>query len=52
VDDSFWIALAAGAVLAAGYLLVMRVLYRQSKAADQRVDFTKIKPLEDDERDR
>ena len=41
------LAVAAGLVLV--YLLAMRVLYRQSKDVDKQIDFTKIRPLKDDE---
>jgi hypothetical protein len=48
VTTSLWIVLAAAAVVAV-YLLTMRGLQRQSREVDKRVDFTKIRPLTDDE---
>jgi hypothetical protein len=44
-----WIVLASAAIVVAGYLLVMRVLYLQSREADSHVDLTKIKPLKSDD---
>ena len=51
MNASVWIFLAGAAVVVAGYLLAMRVLYRQSREVDQQIDFTKIKPLKDDDGD-
>jgi hypothetical protein len=42
-----WIAIAFVAVLA--YMLVMRVLARNSKEADRKVDPSKMKPWKDDD---
>jgi len=50
VNAFLWVILAGAAILVAGYLLAMRVLYRQSKNADQQVDLTKLKPWVDDDR--
>jgi hypothetical protein len=51
VNTSVWIFLAGALVVVAGYLLAMRVLYRQSRDVDRQIDFTKIKPLKDDDGD-
>jgi len=51
MNASLWIALAGAVVLVAGYLLAMRVLYRQSRDVDRQIDFTKIRPLKQDDRD-
>jgi hypothetical protein len=48
MDTMEWIALAGG-VAVVGYLLVMRVFFRQSKAVDKTTDYSKIKPLKDDD---
>jgi hypothetical protein len=32
-----------------GYLLVMRIFYRQSRELDKQIDYSKIKKLKDDE---
>jgi hypothetical protein len=49
MNASLWIALSAAVILALGYLFAMRVLYRQSREVDRHVDFTKIRPLKDEE---
>ena len=51
MNGSVWIFLAGSVIVVAGYLLAMRVLYRQSREVDRQVDFTKIKPLKDDDGD-
>ena len=51
MSSSQWVVLAGAVVLVAVYLLAMRVLYRQSRDVDRQIDFTKIKPLKDDDRD-
>jgi len=38
-----------GAILVIGYLLVMRVFFRNSRELDQHVDLTKMKVWKDDE---
>ena len=43
------IALAVGVVVVLGYVLVMRVFFRDSKELDKRIDYTKMKPWKDDE---
>jgi hypothetical protein len=44
-----WIALFVAVVLVLGYVLAMRVLYRQSREVDKQIDFTKIRPLPDED---
>jgi hypothetical protein len=51
VNGTLWIVLAGATAVVAGYLLVMRVLYRQSRDVDRQIDFAKIRPLKDDDRD-
>jgi hypothetical protein len=41
------IAIAAG--LAIGYLVVMRVFFRESKELDKKIDYSKMKEWKDDE---
>jgi low affinity Fe/Cu permease len=36
-------------VLVAGYFIVMRVFFRQSKELDKKIDYGKMKPWKDDE---
>jgi len=38
-----------GAILVIGYLLVMRVFFRNSRQLDQQVDITKMKVWKDDD---
>jgi low affinity Fe/Cu permease len=42
------IAAAVGLVAVVAYLLVMRVFYRDSKALDKKIDFSKMKEWKDD----
>jgi len=43
------IALVVGVLVVAGYLLVMRVFFRDSKALDKTIDYSKMKEWKDDE---
>ena len=43
------IALTVGLIVVAGYLLVMRVFFRESKALDRNIDYSKMKEWKDDE---
>ena len=43
------IAVVVGLLVVAGYLLVMRVFFRESEALDKRIDYSKMKEWEDDE---
>jgi low affinity Fe/Cu permease len=49
MSTTVWIALAVAIIAVVGYLLVMRVFIRQSRAADQQIDYSKIRPVKDDE---
>ena len=44
-----WITLFAAVVVVAGYLLVMRVFFRDSKELDKKIDYSKMKEWKDDE---
>ncbi|HEX4330996.1 MAG TPA: hypothetical protein VH040_02555 [Usitatibacter sp.] len=44
-----WITLVAAAIVVAGYLLVMRVFFRDSKALDKKIDYSRMKEWKDDE---
>jgi hypothetical protein len=46
---NLWIALVVALVVVLGYVLAVRVLYRQSREVDKHIDFTKIRPLQDDQ---
>ena len=43
------IALVVGFLVVAGYLLVMRVFFRDSKVLDKNIDYSKMKEWKDDE---
>jgi len=49
MNTSLWIALGVAVILVVGYLLVMRIFYRQSRELDKQIDYSKIKKLKDDE---
>ena len=49
MSTNLWIALFVAVVLVLGYVLAMRVLYRQSREVDKQIDFTKIRPLPDED---
>jgi hypothetical protein len=48
VDNTLWIFLIVAAVVVVGYLVTMRVFFRQSREIDKKTDFSKIPPLKDD----
>ena len=43
------IALTVGVVAVAAYLLVMRVFFRDSKALDKNIDYSKMKEWKDED---
>ena len=43
------IALVVGLLVVAGYLLVMRIFFRESKELDKKIDYSKIKEWKDDD---
>ena len=42
------IAVAVALVVVVGYVLVMRIFFRESKELDKKIDYTKMKKWEDD----
>jgi hypothetical protein len=40
MSTTAWIALSIAVIAVVGYLLVMRVFLRQSRAADQQIDYS------------
>ena len=44
-----WIAVAVALVVVVGYVLVMRVFFRESKEIDKKIDYSKVKEWKDDE---
>ena len=49
MDTTLWIALGVAVVVVVGYVLVMRVFYRQGRELDKQIDYTKIKKWKDDD---
>jgi hypothetical protein len=43
------IALTVGLLVVGGYLVVMRVFFRESKALDKKIDYSKMKEWKDEE---
>jgi len=43
-----WISVVVAIFAVIGYLLVMRVFFRESKELDKKIDYTKMKKWEDD----
>ena len=43
------IAAVVGVLVVAGYLLVMRVFFKESKELDKKIDYGKMKEWKDDE---
>jgi len=43
------IALAVGALVVLGYVLVMRVFFKESRQLDKKIDFTKMKKWKDED---
>ena len=43
------IALVVGLLVVGGYLLVMRVFFRDSKELDKKIDYSKMKEWKDEE---
>jgi len=43
------ITIVAAIVVVGGYLLVMRVFFRESKELDKKIDYSKMKEWKDDE---
>ena len=43
------IALVVGVLVVGGYLLVMRVFFKDSKALDKKIDYSKMKEWKDED---
>ena len=43
------IALGVGLLVVAGYLVVMRVFFRESEQLDKKIDYSKMKEWKDDD---
>lgn len=49
LNTTLWIALGIAVAVAAGYFLVMRVFFRESNKAVERIDYTKVRAWKDDD---
>jgi len=49
MSTTAWIALGVAVIAVALYLLVMRVFFRQSRSADKQIDYSKMRPVKDDD---
>ena len=44
-----WIAVAVALVVVVGYVLVMRIFFRESKELDKKIDYSKMKEWKDED---
>lgn len=49
MDRAVLVALAVGVAVVVGYLLVMRVFFKDSKDLDKKIDYSKVKEWKDEE---
>ena len=49
MNQTVMMALAVGIAVVVGYLLVMRVFFKDSKELDKKIDYSKMKEWKDDE---
>jgi len=49
MDRIILISIVVAIAVALGYVLVMRVFFRQSKELDKKIDYSKVKPWKDDD---
>jgi hypothetical protein len=49
MDRAVLVALAVGIAVVVGYLIVMRVFFKESKDLDKKIDYSKMKEWKDDE---
>ncbi len=49
MDRAVLVALAVGLAVVVGYLVVMRVFFKDSKDLDKKIDYSKMKEWKDDE---
>jgi low affinity Fe/Cu permease len=49
MNNVILVTLVAAVVVVGGYLLVMRVFFRDSKELDKKIDYSKMKEWKDDE---
>ena len=49
MNQVVFIVVGVAVVLVAGYLLVMRVFFKESKALDKKIDYSKMKEWKDED---
>jgi low affinity Fe/Cu permease len=49
MNQALMISLAVGIAVVVGYLLVMRVFFRESKDLDKKIDYSKMKEWKDED---
>jgi len=49
MNEVVFIVVGVAVVLVAGYLLVMRVFFKESKALDKKIDYSKMKEWKDED---
>ena len=49
MPSNLWTVLGVAVIVVVGYLLVMGYFWHRSREVDKQIDFSKIKPLKDDE---
>jgi uncharacterized protein YneF (UPF0154 family) len=49
VDTTLWIVLGVGVGVVVIYFVTMRVFFRQSRDADKKIDYSKVRKWNDEE---
>jgi len=49
MDRVVWVALLIGLAVVIGYVIVMRVFFKDSKALDKKIDYDKMKAWKDED---
>jgi low affinity Fe/Cu permease len=49
MNNVMLIALGVGVIVVVGYVIVVRVFFKDSEALDKKIDYSKMKKVEDDE---
>ena len=49
MSTTLWVVVAIAVAVVVLYLLTMRVFFRQSREADRQIDYSKIRPVKDDD---
>lgn len=49
MDRVVWVSLLIGLAVVVGYVIVMRVFFKDSKALDKKIDYGKMKEWKDED---